>query len=426
MSLDLSDQTYSCPETFSAEGRAVVRTIRRRTPEEPTVKTIVAMMTRKVRREDDLNSLADLAYLRGERPKASPERDAREIRVVDLFSGCGAMSLGVREACDALNLRFTPLGACENDPQALQVFSENFLTPSIPPVDLSGISSLIEGPSTPLEVAMQDWFTSVDCVVAGPPCQGHSNLNNHTRRTDPKNALYMKVARFARLFSPRFIMIENVPAVVKDTGNVVGRTTSELTRMGYRVVADVVNLTRLGVPQTRRRHLLVAARDDLKDRVPSLQDFTARYARPTRTVQWAIEDLLSRNAVSAFDTASGMKPITKRRVDYLFEHDLNDLPDRQRPDCHKTKEHTYTSVYGRMSWDAPAPTITRGFGTMGQGRFIHPLEPRTLTPHEAARLQLIPDSFVFGDFLSRKSLNGLIGNAVPPRLSYLVALEILR
>jgi len=200
----------------------------------------------------------------------------------------------------------------------------------------------------------------------------------------------------------------------------------ELTRMGYRVVAGVINLTRLGVPQTRRRHLLVAARDDLKDAVPSLEDLVARHTRPARTVQWAIEDLLSNRSSGAFDTASSMKPITKQRVDYLFKHDLDDLPDRQRPDCHKMKEHTYTSVYGRMSWDAPAPTLTRGFGTMGQGRFIHPLKPRTLTPHEAARLQLIPDSFVFGDFLSRKSLNGLIGNAVPPRLSYLVALEILR
>jgi hypothetical protein len=78
-----------------------------------------------------------------------------------------------------------------------------------------------------------------------------------------------------------------------------------------------------------------------------------------------------------------------RRVDFLFDHDLFDLPDTERPDCHKNGT-TYTAVYGRMHWDRPSQTITTGIGTPGQGRYIHSLRRRVITPHEAARLQGFP------------------------------------
>lgn len=74
-----------------------------------------------------------------------------------------------------------------------------------------------------------------------------------------------------------------------------------------------------------------------------------------------------------------------------FENNLFELPNSERPDCHRLKPHSYKSVYGRMYWDRPAPTITRGFGSTGQGRFVHSLLKRTITPHEAARIQFFPD-----------------------------------
>ena len=73
-------------------------------------------------------------------------------------------------------------------------------------------------------------------------------------------------------------------------------------------------------------------------------------------------------------------------------------------------------MYGRLRWDQPAQTITTGFGSMGQGRYVHPARRRTITPHEAARLQTFPDTFDFGDVTSRKALAKMIGNAVPPLL----------
>ena len=169
----------------------------------------------------------------------------------------------------------------------------------------------------------------------------------------------------------------------------------------------------------RRRHFLVASR-------ATEIDFTVlNAAHPPRPVGWAIADLLDLEGRTTFDTPSRHHGRNAVRIDYLFDHDLHDLPDSQRPDCHRLKPHAYQAVYGRMRWDEPAPTITRGFGCTGQGRFVHPLRRRTLTPHEAARVQFFPDSFRFGN-LRRRALQEVIGNAVPPKLAQVIVRELLR
>ncbi|MGH3053264.1 MAG: DNA cytosine methyltransferase, partial [Gaiellaceae bacterium] len=94
-----------------------------------------------------------------------------------------------------------------------------------------------------------------------------------------------------------------------------------------------------------------------------------------------------------------------------------------RPVCHQS-EHSYVSMYGRLRWDAPAQTVTTGFGSMGQGRYVHPLRPRTLTPHEAARLQFLPDFMRFEEIRTRAALAQAIGNAAPPLLT-IVLVEAL-
>jgi DNA mismatch endonuclease Vsr len=119
---------------------------------------------------------------------------------------------------------------------------------------------------------------------------------------------------------------------------------------------------------------------------------------------------------AAFDSASTPNADNVSRIKWLFEHRKHDLPNALRPDCHHS-EHSYVSMYGRLDWDEPAQTVTTGFGSMGQGRYVHPARRRTLTPHEAARLQMIPDFWNFGAVRKRGSLATLIGNAVPPILA---------
>ncbi len=139
---------------------------------------------------------------------------------------------------------------------------------------------------------------------------------------------------------------------------------------------------------------------------------------------WAIDDLLDIDNDTVFDTPANSSATNKKRIDYLFDHDIYDLPNSERPDCHRLKNHSYTAVYGRMYWDIPAPTITGGFGSNGQGRFVHPKRRRTITPHEAARLQFFPDYFDFGD-VKRRELQQIIGNAVPSKASYIIGIEFL-
>ena len=113
-------------------------------------------------------------------------------------------------------------------------------------------------------------------------------------------------------------------------------------------------------------------------------------------------------------------------MNYLYDNGIYELPNHLRPKCQQKEDNRYTSVYGRMYPDKPGPTITSGFGSIGQGRFGHPYLRRTLTPHEAARVQFIPDFFKFGNSLTRVSLQKMIGNAVPPKLTYIIGLELLR
>jgi DNA (cytosine-5)-methyltransferase 1 len=146
--------------------------------------------------------------------------------------------------------------------------------------------------------------------------------------------------------------------------------------------------------------------------------------REPRSVMWAIGDLMElEGGVEPFDTAPVPSDENRKRIHWLFDNGLHDLANSERPDCHKDGT-TYTAVYGRMHHDRPAPTITTGIGTPGQGRFIHPLKRRLVTPHEAARIQGFPDGYGFlerGVPAKRKDLAKWIGDAVPAPMGYEMA-----
>src|SRR5204863_791570 len=131
-----------------------------------------------------------------------------------------------------------------------------------------------------------------------------------------------------------------------------------------------------------------------------------------------IADLEKGASDGLLDEPCASAPQTRRRIDVLFDNDLWDLPNEHRPTCHASGKHSYRSIYGRLRWDQPAQTITTGFYSMCMGRNVHPARRRTITAHEAARLQGIPDWFSFSDVERRGELARLIGNAVPPKLGF--------
>ena len=283
-------------------------------------------------------------------------------------------------------------------------------------------------PTTAESSLVQD-IGRVDFLLGGPPCQGHSSLNNHSRHDDPRNALYLRMARAAELLLPEAMLVENVPTVTRDVRKAVHRTITHLRSIGYAVGDGVVDLSNLGVPQSRRRHIIVAFRDGQRDP----QDLVKRLDSPIcdhvpRSVRWAIGDLEDRKSNSLFESSSKSNSENRSRIAWLFENNEFDLPNELRPPCQKS-DHSYTAMYGRMPWNSPAQTVTTGFGSMGQGRYVHPSRRRVITPHEAARLQTLPDFVDFSSVPSRKHLAKLIGNSVPPILSYIVgkmAIPLLR
>ena len=367
-------------------------------------------------------NIYDLAWLASkERPRV--RASAQEIRAVDLFCGCGGLTLGIREAARGLGCAFRSVFASDINKEALNIYAKNF-QPDI--IDNNPIEKSVNGELgaelTSEERVFCDKVGHIDIMVAGPPCQGHSNLNNYTRRDDPRNLLYLRAVRCAEILKPDTLIIENVPGVLHDKHGVLQTADEYLKTLGYSVSFDVVKMWKIGVAQTRQRMLLIASRvaNDV-----DINKIVEASALPVRTMEWVISDLLEQYTDgSVFDSAAIHSPVNQARIHYLFENDLYELPNEQRPDCHRLKPHTYPAVYGRMHWNRPSPTITGGFACCGRGRFIHPLRERTLTPHEAARIQYFPDFFDFGG-MTRTALVKAIGNAVPARAGYVVALPLL-
>lgn len=347
--------------------------------------------------------------------------------MVDLFSGCGGMALGVAHAAHLKGYGVRIPLAIDNDGGAVRVFQDNFPEAGCVADDVCDWFAMdFDAPLTNVEQEAQARVgTGIDFLVGGPPCQGNSNLNNHTRRNDPRNALYARMARAARVFEPRIIVIENVPRVVNDYGGVVEATKEALRSHEYAVDDAIVKLCHIGLPQLRERHVLFASQDDGPSPEAIFKALQEDDGAGVRDVEWAIADLLDIPMHSGFDRASSPSQDNAERMRWLLDNGKYDLPNDLRPPCHQNDSHTYTSVYGRLRWDQPAQTITTGFNSTGQGRNMHPARPRTITPHEAARLQFLPDFFSFEGVDTRSAWARLIGNAVPPLLTMHIADHVL-
>lgn len=351
--------------------------------------------------------------------KPKPSSKAKSMLIGDAFCGGGIFSLGIEEGLRRSGFNVKHSFGIDFEPDAIRAYEHNF---SESVAKLADVADIIDGvigsPATTNERLFQrEVGKKLDVLIGGPPCQGHSDLNNHTRRNDAKNELYFSMGRLAELFKPQIVIIENVPGVAHDKGGVVQLTTRCLLELGYFVSTQVIDLRQIGVPQKRRRFVLVATKRESFDFEGALASKRVE-ARPT---SWALQDLLAAyDEFSTYNSSSVHSPENKRRIDYLFEHNLYDLPNSERPPCHRDKKHSYGAVYGRMRWDDAAPTITGGFGSTGQGRFVHPKSRRTLTPHEACRLQFVPDYYSFPAALGRRSMQQIIGNAAPPRLGQFI------
>jgi DNA (cytosine-5)-methyltransferase 1 len=419
------------------QGRLVRRVLRR---DGSLTETDLGPAPRGGKTTAQLHALADSRYLRASDLPTIAAPSGPPVTITDLFCGIGALTLGAFEAARAVGRSASAALAADADPTPLSVLRKTFGLDSevARQVDLNTVLRGSRGAMTKSEKKfLPKPDRQLDILLAGPPCQGHSRLNNHTRHDDPRNDLYGLVARFVELERPRLCVIENVDSIVSDMRRNSEATAERIESLGYHVDEGRVSLHDLGVPQRRKRHVLVATREKERkiDIFPVLENFAVE-GRDSRNLKWAIGDLSGKTDTTGFDASGIPSAENRKRIRWLHGRpDRFDLPNPKRPRCHREprtdrdgveREHSYKSMYGKLDWRKPAQTITSGFGSMGQGRYVHPEKERTLTPHEAARLQFIPDFVHFDAVDGRGRWANLIGNVAPMKLSYVFVLEFLR
>jgi DNA (cytosine-5)-methyltransferase 1 len=225
---------------------------------------------------------------------------------------------------------------------------------------------------------------------------------------DPDNELVFDFVRFLRAIQPRAVMMENVPALMGDPRMATIR--ADLAELGYSTVEDVLNTADYGVPQRRRRFIMLG----LLDRTPRFGDTAKR----RRTVGGAIRRLP--NPEASTDRWHRIVERRSERIRRLIKDippdggSRRELPRERQLDCHRDHDG-HKDVYGRMAWNQPAPTITGGCVNPSKGRFLHPEQDRAITPREAALLQSFPPGYSFATSAGKFAIARQIGNALPPR-----------
>ncbi|RJX68637.1 DNA cytosine methyltransferase [Vibrio sinensis] len=332
---------------------------------------------------------------------------------IDLFSGGGGLSEGMKQA------GFNILSAVENNRDAAETFRANHDSSYVFENDIRLVSgSEILNKSNLLK-------GELDLLAGCPPCQGFSSLTRKYKRNDDRNSLINEVGRLVKDLMPKTIMIENVPGLMDKGKPLLDAFLDDIHKLGYISNYGVFQVADYGVPQSRRRFVLLAGLE-FEVKIPQATHsekalegkpawMTVREAFDGLDAPVLLKDTYMEGGPQKFNwnVRRYISPVNIERLKYLKPGGTRfDIPDRLRPNCHKGSQKGFSNVYGRMSFDTVSPTITGGCTTLSKGRFGHPTKLRTISVREAARLQTFPDSFRFvTDTVD--SVCQIIGNALP-------------
>ena len=320
-------------------------------------------------------------------------------KAIDLFCGCGGLTLGLKQA------GFDVVGAVEIDALAAETYRMNHSEVHVWEEDITQLNTQAAMKALKLKKG------ELDLVAGCPPCQGFSTmrtLNGGKRIKDERNDLIFEFLRFVKDFEPKAIMMENVPGLIDDKR--FAKFCKEIESLGYVPNYGVENAADYGVPQRRRRTILLAGKG-----------FKIDFAKPVKkkaTVADAIKKM-----PKAGKSGDHLHDMPERRTKAVIERiskipknggSRTDLPFEEQLDCHK-KCDGFKDVYGRMAWNKQAPTITSGCTNPSKGRFLHPTQNRAITLREAALLQTFPKGYKFPKDRGKGDIALMIGNALPPR-----------
>lgn len=317
---------------------------------------------------------------------------------VDLFSGMGGMTLGLRLA------RFRPAVAVEISDLAADTYQANFPSIHVLRADVRNLRG------AELLAAAQLGNRRLDLLAGCPPCQGFSRLrtrNSGASIPDPRNDLLFEFVRLVEETRPLTVLMENVPRLLEDSR--YQQITDRLQELGFRVWSRILNAMHYGVPQRRRRLILIASRvGAVAAPVPASEALCVRSALaglsdPGRSNDPA-HDHGEKRSTQVQRVIAAIPPDGGSRMA---------LPDDLQLACHEQRDG-YFDVYGRMAWDAPSPTITGGCINPSKGRFLHPEQDRAVTVREAAVLQGFPTRFTIRMDRGKYAAAEMVGNALPP------------
>ena len=282
-------------------------------------------------------------------------------------------------------------------------------------------------------------YKDADIVLGGPPCQGFSQKGKRLSLKDPRNYLFRYFAKVVNFVKPKYFVMENVPNLLTTSnGYFKDEIIDIFSKMGYGVNLDVLNAADYGVPQNRRRAIIIGALNGHKISMPK------KISEKVTTWE-AISDLaFLKSGEGSFEQEYRMPPQTSYQKDRrknstkLFNHqatkhslsaikrmqlipengDKSDLPKEL------LTKSIYSGTWGRIIKNSQSVTITTRFDTPSSGRFTHPFLNRAITVREAARIQSFDDDTIFWG--PKSSQMKQVGNAVPPKLAYYIAQQIIK
>lgn len=339
--------------------------------------------------------------------------------MIDLFSGVGGLSLGFEMA------GFTVVLANEYDESIAKAYVQNRPHTKMIVNDITKL---------PIDSTFSPYRNKVDLIVGGPPCQGFSQKGKRKTIHDERNFLFKYYYEVVSLVKPTYFVMENVPNLLTAENGYFKKEITELFEgVGYTISSDVLNAADFGVPQNRKRAVIIGklGSEAIDLPVPTEE----------RVTIWdAISDLAYLNSGEGeekqsykCEPQSQYQRKLRENSDYLYNHvatkhsdlaleRLKLIPPNMGkevlPPEHRTKS-IYSGTWSRMLKDDVSVTITTRFDTPSSGRFTHPFLDRAITVREAARIQSFPDSFVF--YGNKGSQMKQVGNAVPPLLAKAIA-----
>ncbi len=258
-----------------------------------------------------------------------------------------------------------------------------------------------------------------DVLLAGSPCQGFSTLGRRDAN-DPRNYLSLDIIRWAKICSPRMIVVENVEAFLSSA--VYHELRSRLQRIGYYVESVVINALEFGVAQKRVRSFTFATKGDVP--IPIMKRFSGPAASTVREAWRGLS--VEPDGINLHISPEPSKLALARMCVIPAGGDNRDVlksaPELAPPSWSNFRGHV-TDVWGRLQWDRPSNTLRTCLQNPSKGRYIHPEQNRTISLREAARIHSIPDSWTFVGLPTQIARQ--IGNSVPPNVGRSVAKAVL-